>query len=243
MWSRTFDPMKAAGEAVQEARRFAGDRLVSATLYGSAASGEFRPAHSDLNIAFVFTALGAPELEKLRGVHRAWEARRVVRPLLLSAASLEQSRDTFPLEYLLIRERHAALYGPDPFASIAVDRAALRSQVERVLRAQELGLAVSYVSLASTPAGARRWASQAASALAASASGLLYLTEGAIPATRKETAERCAVRFGVDRAVILSLLTHERPEGRGLLATELLESAQTLLQRFTQEVERLDGPR
>jgi hypothetical protein len=243
MWMRKFDPENAAREAVQAARRVVGDRLSSATLYGSAASGEFRAGHSDVNVAFIFTTLGAPELERLRGVHAAWEGRRIVRPLLLSAASLEQSRDTFPLEYLLIRERHVAIYGPDPFASIAVDRSALRSQVERVLRAQELGLAVSYVSLASTPAGAKRWAAQAASALAASASGLLYLSEGKVPPTRKETAERCAKRFGVDSVLLSSLFTHERPGGKGLPATQVLESAQSLLQGLLQEVERLDNPR
>jgi len=242
MWMKRFDPESAAREAVQAARRFVGDRLVSATLYGSAASGEFRP-HSDVNVAFVFTTLGAPELEKLRGARASWEGRRVVRPLLLSADSLDQSRDTFPLEYLLIRERHVAIYGPDPFAGIAVDRAALRGQVERVLRAQELGLALSYISLASTPAGAKRWAARAASALAASASGLLFLTEGAVPATRRETAERCAGRFGVDQAVLLSLLTHERPGGASVPATHLLDSALALLQRLLQEVERLGGPR
>ena len=242
MWSRKFDPEKAAQEAVLAARRVIGDRLSAATLYGSAASGEFRPAHSDVNIAFVFTVLGARELETIRKAHREWEKRRVVRPLLLSVDGLERSRDTFPLEYLLIRERHVALYGADPFAAIAIDRAALRSQVERVLRAQELGLAVSYVSLASTPAGARRWASQAASAMAASASGLLFLTEGAVPATRKETAERSAARFGVDPGVLSALLTRE--SGPAVVpATKLLESAQALLSRLLEETERLDGSR
>jgi predicted nucleotidyltransferase len=243
MWNKKFDPAEAAREAVQAARRVIGDRLSSATLYGSAATGEFRHAHSDVNIAFIFTVLGAHELEVIRQAHREWEKRRVIRPLLLSEASLDQSRDTFPLEYLLIRERHVALHGPDPFASIAVDRGALRSQVERVLRAQELGLAVSYVSFASTPAGARRWAAEAGSALAASASGLLYLIEGTVPVTRKETVARCAARFGIDAAVLSTLLTRERQGGGALPATRFLESAQALLRRLLEETERLDGSR
>ena len=243
MWQKKFDPEAAAREAVLAARRVIGDRLLSATLYGSAATGEFRPAHSDVNIAFIFTVLGVPELEVIRRAHGDWEKRRVVRPLLLSASSLDQSRDTFPLEYLLIRERHVPLHGPDPFASIAVDRGALRNQVERVLRAQELGLAVSYVSFVSTPAGARRWATDASSALAASASGLLYLTEGTVPKTRREAAERCAARFGIDAAALSALLTRERHGGAALPATHFLESALALLRRLLEETERLDGSR
>lgn len=237
---KPFDPLEAARGAVLAARNVVGDKLLAATLYGSAVAGEFHAEHSDVNVAFVLTALGSDELTALRGAHDAWQERRVVRPLILSRRALEQSRDTFPLEYLLIRARHVALHGPDLFAEIAVERGPLRSQVERVLRAQELGLAVSYVALAGTPDGARRWASQASSALAASASGLLYLGGEPIPATRAAIAERCAARFGVDREALTALLMRD---GAALPATRLFDSAQTLLTKLLDEVERLDAAR
>jgi predicted nucleotidyltransferase len=243
MWPKQFDPETAAREAVEAARRAVGDRLKAAALYGSAAGGEFHPAHSDVNVVFVFSQLMTAELDALKRAHPAWVKRRVVRPLLLSRDSLEQSRDTFPLEYLLIRERHMALHGPDLFAGLEVDRSALRSQVERVLRAQELGLAVSYVALAATPGGARRWAAQAASAIAASASGLLYLRGEEIPATRRALAERCAAAFGVDPSALSALLARGRDVAPPMEAARLLDSAQTLLHRLLQEVERLGGPR
>lgn len=240
MTKKAFDPAEAARGAVDAARAAVGERLVAATLYGSAAGGEFHPEHSDVNVGFVFTVLGSDELTALRGAHEAWAARRVVRPLLLARKSLDQSHDTFPLEYLLIRERHRALYGPDLFASIPIERAALRAQVERVLRAQELGLAVSYVAMAGTPEGARRWASQASSAIAASASGLLHLNGEPIPATRAELAVRCAARFGVEQETLAALL---RRDGPVIPANRLLDSAQALLTRLLDEVERLDAVR
>ena len=62
MWPDRFDPRKAAGRAVDAARRAVGEKLRGATLYGSVTTGEFHPTHSDVNIAFVFSQLGTPEL-------------------------------------------------------------------------------------------------------------------------------------------------------------------------------------
>lgn len=240
MWPRRFDPMEAAQAAVDAARQAVGDRLQSAALYGSAARGEFDTAHSDVNVVFVFSVLGAVELGALRHAHRTWARRRVARPLLLARKSLEDSQDTFPLEYLLLREWHRVLHGPDLYAALRIDRACLRSAVERLLRAQDLGLAVSWVALAGTPGGARHWAAQASRAIGASASGLLHLVGEPIPARRADLAERCAARFGVERDALLALLTRD-PDRPRVEASRLLESARLLVERLLAEAERLDG--
>jgi hypothetical protein len=234
MWRRPFDGRAAAARAVSAALRAVGDRLVGATIYGSAAGGEFLPAHSDVNMAFVFSALGPEELEALRPAHRIWQRNRVVRPLLLSREGLSRSLDVFPLEYLLIRERHETLHGEDFFAHIEIDRTALRREIERVLRAQELGLNWTYIALAGTPSGARHWAGRAGTAIAASASGLLFLAGEQIPATRRELTERCAVLFGIDREALQGLI-ERGPDARSRIeATRLLASAQTILTRLTE---------
>jgi predicted nucleotidyltransferase len=239
MWPNRFQPGEAAKESIEAARAAVGDRLLAAALYGSAARGEFDAAHSDLNVAFLFTTLGTAELEALRRAHRVWAPRRLVRPLLLARSSFEQSQDTFPLEYLLLREWHRPLHGPDLFASIRVERGPLRIQVERVLRAQEMGLAVSYVTLANTPGGARHWAAQASRAIGASASGLLHLVGEPLPARRAELADRCAERFGVDKDALSALLTRDRERPR-VEAPRLLESARLLVERLLQTAEQLD---
>ncbi len=243
MWPRPFDPRRAAMKAVAAARGAVGEKLRSATLYGSAVSGEFHPAHSDVNVAFVFSTLGASELSALTRAHRAWTQSRVVRPLLISEETLRRSLDSFPLEYLLIRERRETLYGEDLFGPLTLDRDALRLEVERVLRAQELGLGGTYVAFAGTRGGARRWAAAAATSIAASASGLLYLAGEAIPERRRELAERCAARFGVDAGAFARLLTlRERSRKERVGAIELLDSAQRILNRLLEIAERMSAP-
>ena len=242
MFSRRFDPKVAAGRAVLAAREAVGERLLGATLYGSGAGPEFDPRHSDLNVAFVFSALGPGELEALRPAFRRWARLRLTRPLLLSEEDLMRSLDTFPLEYLLIRERHEVLHGRDHFAGLAIDRAALRSEIERLLRTQELGLNWTYLALAGTSSGAREWASRAGTAVSASASGLLHLLGEPIPATRAALIERCAARFGLESSDLNVFLSRRGTSHRpGTVETaRALTAARAILSRLIDEVERLD---
>jgi len=237
---RTFDPRTAAAEAVDAARRASGEKLVSATLYGSAAMGTFDPDRSDLNLAFLFTSLDGALLESLRPARSAWRKRRVVRPLLLTHEILETSRDTFPLEYLLIQAHHEPLTGPDPFASIAIEREALRLQVERTLRTQSLALAWSYLDAAVTPSGARHWATRAGTALAASVSGLLHLSGEAVPAGRRVLAARAAARYGISEEALLAVLLPpaERP---AMEQAALFGSARLVVDRLLDAAQRLDA--
>ena len=241
IWSKSFDPKGAALAATDAARKAAGTNLLGATLYGSAASGEFEPAHSDVNVAFVFRSLDPVELERLKPVHESWVRLRVSRPLLVSRETLSRSLDAFPLEYLLIRECHVPLAGEDLFRDLAIEHGPLRQQVERTLRAQEMGLAWTYIALAKTPSGARHWAARSGTAIGASASGLLHLSGEAVPKTRRDLVDRCRARFGIDEEAA-RLLTDRRPGESGHLeATRLLGAAQRLISKLTEAADALTG--
>jgi len=237
---RSFDPKGAAREAVDAARGAVGDRLESATLYGSAAMGTFHQDRSDLNVAFVFATLDAALLGALDPANRVWRKRRLVRPLLLTREILDASRDTFPLEYTLIRAHHETLHGPDPFAAIAIERQALRLQVERTLRTQSLTLAWSYLDVARTPSGARHWATRAGTAIAASASGLLHLAGEAISAARLDLAAKASARFGIPAEALHQILLPpgERPP---IESAALFAVARDVVHRLLDAAERLDA--
>lgn len=239
MWSRRFDAREAARRAAAATERAVGGKLLGAVLYGSAVTGEFHPAHSDVNAAFVLSVLGADELEALQSARRAWTRARVIRPLLLSERTLSRSLDTFPLEYLLIRERHELIQGRDLFAGLPIGREVLRLQVERVLRAQELGLTLAYVALAGTRAGARHWASRTGAAMAASAAGLLWLAEGRVPDSRRAVAERSGALFGLDAEAFARLLLLRTEPRRPVETRALLDSALGVLHRL---LEKAEGP-
>ncbi len=242
MWPGKFDPRGAARRAVEAARRATGEKLRGASLYGSATGGEFHPMYSDVNLALVFSSLGAAELAALRGVYRTWQRCRVVRPLLLSEETLRRSLDAYPLEYLLIRECRETLHGTDYFGPLTFEREALRLEVERVLRAQELGLGLSYVAMAGTRGGAKLWALQASNAITASASGLLYLAGEPVPRAKRVVADRCAALFGIDGASFMRLLTIRDRKRERVEAVQLLESALKILHQLLDSAERITAP-
>ena len=132
--------------------------------------------------------------------------------------------------------------GTDFFGPLDLDRDALRLEVERVLRAQELGLGLSYVALAGTRSGARIWAVQASNAIAASASGLVHLKGEPVPRTRRELSQRCAALFQIDEASFTRLLTIRDRKGERVEAVELLDSALNILNRLLDSAERLAAP-
>jgi predicted nucleotidyltransferase len=241
-WPDRFDPHGAARRAVEAAQRAAGGKLRGATLYGSAAGGEFHPEYSDVNVAFVFSSLGATELAALHRTYRTWQRCRVVRPLLLSEETLRRSLDAYPLEYLLIRECREPLHGVDFFGPLTFEREALRLEVERVLRAQELGLGLSYVALAGTRGGAKLWALQASNAIAASASGLLHLAGEPVPRAKRVVADRCAALFGVDGEAFARLLLIRDRKRERLDAVRLLDSALKILHQLLDSAERITAP-
>jgi hypothetical protein len=124
---------------------------------------------------------------------------------------------------------------------MAVERGALRLQVERTLRTQSLALAWSYLDSAGTPSGARHWALRAGTAIAASASGLLHLNGGEIPASRRDLAGKTSAAFGVSEEALLRVLLPpgERP---AIETTALFGSARDVVYRLLDAAERMDGP-
>lgn len=117
-----------------------GDQLVSVILYGSAAAGDWNEHASDLNVLCVLNRIGAPQLEKAEPVLRWWRQQDNPAPLLLTAEELQNSTDSFPMEFTDMREHRRVLYGADPIQALDIDRSYYRVQVEHELRTKQIRL-------------------------------------------------------------------------------------------------------
>lgn len=119
-----------------------GERVVCIAVYGSAASEEFSPAHSDVNLLLVLHQVSFADL-RLIGITLAREAGKDLRfasPLVLTPSFLRDARDSFPIELDDIRERHRILAGTDVLADLRVTAESLREQAEREARGKLLRL-------------------------------------------------------------------------------------------------------
>ncbi|HLI29955.1 MAG TPA: hypothetical protein VKV79_02500, partial [Terriglobia bacterium] len=73
---------------VQKLSATAGGNLQSVTLYGSAASGEFLPEHSDLHLLCLLHRIDPAELRKLSSPVRWWVRKRNPAPVLFTLEEL-----------------------------------------------------------------------------------------------------------------------------------------------------------
>jgi predicted nucleotidyltransferase len=133
-------------EFVTRMKEIAAANLESIILYGSAARGNFRPDHSDLNLLCVLGALTTEELGRVAPVVKWWrtEQREPV-PLFFTAEELHMAADVFSIEFLDIKASRRVLFGADIAANIVVPMNLHRVQVERDLRTTVLKLRGQYL--------------------------------------------------------------------------------------------------
>ena len=138
-------------ELVSRLERVYYDRLVSAILYGSAASGEHHGTFSELNVLCVLTEITPRELSEGEPILRWWREHGHPSPWLLSEEEVHRSADSFPIEYRDMKDRRKVLYGPDVIADVRVDPRYYRAQVEREMRSNLLRLRQQAAGILSDP--------------------------------------------------------------------------------------------
>ena len=133
-------------ELVKDLAQAAGPNLLSVILYGSAASGEFHPKHSNLNVLCLFERLDADVLSGISAAAEAWTRKGHPAPLVFAAHELARAADIFAIELLDIQANHRLLHGSDVVASIQVPMALHHLQVERELRQNMVRLREHYLA-------------------------------------------------------------------------------------------------
>ena len=122
-------------ELVSRLKEAAGKNLESVVLYGSAASGTYRPGTSDLNVLCTLVTIDVHELQLLAPVVLWWtREEKEPTPLFFLSEELQSSTDVFPIESLDVKRAHRVLYGSDPVGNLEIPMNLHRVQVERDLR-------------------------------------------------------------------------------------------------------------
>ena len=83
--------------------------LVSLIIYGSAASGHYIQGKSDINLLVVVTPAGI-DSNRMFWI-RSGEKRHVAMPLIMTKDFILCSLDSFPIEFLNMKNNHVLIYG------------------------------------------------------------------------------------------------------------------------------------
>jgi predicted nucleotidyltransferase len=170
----------------------------SVVLYGSAARNEHVEGFSDLNLLVVADDLSPGRLTRLGEALSPLEGRSLTPPLLLTRAEWDRAADAFPVEITDMQLAHVALEGPDPVTGLAVDRAELRSAIERDLRGKLLRLRQGYAVLAHQPEALGGLAVRSAATVGVLLRVALALAGGPAPLPTPETFAEAGRRMRFD---------------------------------------------
>ncbi|MDX9702004.1 MAG: hypothetical protein RBU23_03060 [Candidatus Auribacterota bacterium] len=119
--------------------------LISVAVYGSAVTSNFVPKISNINIVCVFNELKMETMNNSLRVIKQAKKNNIVAPLFLTLDNIRSSLDTFPMEFLEIKENHRTVYGQKIFSQLDIPKENLRIQCEQQLKSQLVRLRQMYL--------------------------------------------------------------------------------------------------
>ena len=123
---------RVLGDFLEAVKASFGQDLRSAVLYGSAAEGRLR-ATSDVNLVLVLERFEPAAADRLREPLRVAQAAARLSPMFLLASEVQDAAEAFAGKFSDILRRRRVLFGPDPFSSLAIPRAAALVRLRQVL--------------------------------------------------------------------------------------------------------------
>ena len=183
-----------------------GEDLISVILYGSAARGEYVYKKSDINFIIVLSENGIGQLRKALPLIKKWQKRKVTTPLIITHHYIQTSLDSFPIEFLNIKQHYKVIFGEDVLAGIQVNVKDLRLQCEREIRGKLLHLREGFLNTYGKPRLMKQLLQYSLPAFISIFSALLHLKEKPIPSSKREIFKATAEEFGLDAAVFEKII-------------------------------------
>ena len=162
------------------------EELVSIILYGSAARGEYVYKKSDINFLIILKEKGIRQLKKILPLIKRWQKSKVSTPLILTNEYILSSLDSFPIEFLSMRQNYKVIFGEDALSSVKINDKDLRLQCEREIRGKLLYLRESYLNSLGDARMIKQLIQLSLPAFTSIFSALLHLKKIELPTSKAE---------------------------------------------------------
>jgi hypothetical protein len=192
------NPIDLARQAADDFKGCYSAELISVILYGSATGKEFDPKRSDINMLIVLGAMTLPMIEKSRHLQEKWMAKRFSRPLFMDKEYINNSLDSFPMEFFTMRERYIVVHGEDVLKDLRIDNRHLRLQAERELKGKWLHLLQEWPAVQKRPKLLNRLIQVSMSDFSVIFRALLHLKSLPVPRDRRELFTATDAAFELD---------------------------------------------
>ena len=218
----------------QDYSKVFGNELVSLILYGSAAGGHYIRGKSDINLLVVLTAAGMDKLADVLDTVQSWKKRRVAVPLIMTRDFISSSLDSYPIEFLNMKNNHILIYGENILNSLNFKPEDLRLQIERELRGKLILLTQGYLEAQGKARLLKKLIANSFTAFISIFNALLYLKQEKAPRQRRDTIKEVGNLFAVDAAVFTTCA--DIKEGKDQLSGEEVGN---VFYKYVREIDKL----
>ena len=209
-------------DLVQRVQALLKENLQSVTVVGSCLSPDFRPGVSDINTILMVAEHHQGVLIGLAGLAKVLRKDRFSPPWVMTEDYVDRSRDVFGIEWLEFQLLHQTILGPDPLAGLTFQKADVRLQCERELKATLVRLRQCLVAAGGDKTLACDALVATAKALGPTLRAMLWLVDLDRTAARQPTFQQAWEAFGVDTQGLASVWSWhyqaQRPSERDLRA-------------------------
>lgn len=208
-----------------------GDNLKSISLYGSAVGEDFIPKKSNVNLLLVMERIDPPDLKKSLKLINQGRKKGII-PLLLTVEHMKSSTDTFPIEFLEMKENYILIYGKDILDELEVNSRNVRLQCEQQLKGGLIRLYQVYLEIGMREKRIRSLLINSLTSFIPIFRSLLRLKGKALPVKKRDIISDLEREFTVNGGLFLKVL--EMKEGK-----KVKDNLEKLFGDYLEEVEKL----
>ena len=206
---------KVLGPFLEELLGIYEDAILSIFDYGSVTGPDYCPKTSDINVAVVLKNISLGKIKKALKPVKAGLKRRITAPLFLTPSYIKGSLDSFPMEFIDMKDTRLVLYGEDTFAGLEINTEDLRRECECQLKGKLLMIRQAYLEQALTRKGLERLIKASFRALMPVFRNVLRIKgENNPPLEKAEIIARLGEEFGLETTSFLEVLKDKKTDGR-----------------------------
>ncbi|MFH1798717.1 MAG: hypothetical protein ABH844_05210 [Candidatus Omnitrophota bacterium] len=191
-----------------------GEEIVSVFVYGSVTGSEYNAKASDINVAVVLKEVSLEKLKPVLKPVKKGMKNKINAPLFLTPSYIKMSLDTFPMEFMSMKDSRLVVAGEDILADINVRKEDLRRECEYQLKGKLLTIRQAYLEQALNRKGLGKLVKTSLRALMPVFQNLLRIKGQEVPPRAKEEIlSRISAEFDVDVAAFLDVLRDNKDDG------------------------------
>lgn len=201
---------------LEEVLRILGrDEILSVFLYGSVTGKDYNPRTSDINIGIVLRDVSVQKLKKLAKLVKKGTKKKIAVPLFLTSTYIKRSLDTFPIEFIEIKDFSLIIYGEDHLSGIKIEKEDLRKECESQIKGKLITIRQAYLEQALNRRGLERLIKTVFSSLMPVFRNMLRLKSSEEPpVSREDILSAISEVFGINAEPFMEILRDKKADGK-----------------------------